>query len=268
MMVRTSASRKAASPQAQHARGDPLRRGRVVLDKRLQRGVGSRHRAGRRRKSRQRDLSFQDQGRAASRNLPASLRADESQAFGIAGGSQTGAGSAGPAGGDRARLRACRHSPQAAISPAAARALPAARGDVGGRQRGRCAGSSRRPSTIPVTLSSMRSTKACRTSRAPRSSGACHFLLGALYYTLVTPERVSRLSRGEADGTDAANAIEQLVQATVASLQASAARSARAVATAALSQPTNNLAVVVQKFSSFASAPATFGTDCDQKGKP
>jgi AcrR family transcriptional regulator len=49
-----------------------------------------------------------------------------------------------------------------------------------------------------------------------------HFLLGALYYTLVTPERVSRLSRGEADGSDAANAIEQLVRATVASLQAPA----------------------------------------------
>jgi hypothetical protein len=49
-----------------------------------------------------------------------------------------------------------------------------------------------------------------------------HFLLGALYYTLVTPERVSRLSRGEADGTDPANAIEQLVRATVASLQAPA----------------------------------------------
>lgn len=47
-----------------------------------------------------------------------------------------------------------------------------------------------------------------------------HFLLGALYYSLVTPERVSRLSRGEADGTDAANAIEQLVRATVASLRA------------------------------------------------
>lgn len=47
-----------------------------------------------------------------------------------------------------------------------------------------------------------------------------HFLLGALYYTLVTPERVSRLSRGEADGEDAASAIEQLVQATVASMQA------------------------------------------------
>src|SRR5580658_4974384 len=49
-----------------------------------------------------------------------------------------------------------------------------------------------------------------------------HFLLGALYYTLVTTERVSRLSRGEADGADAANAIEQLVRATVASFQAPA----------------------------------------------
>jgi AcrR family transcriptional regulator len=49
-----------------------------------------------------------------------------------------------------------------------------------------------------------------------------HFLLGALYYTLVTPERVSRLSRGEADGDDPGEAIEQLVQSTVASLQAPA----------------------------------------------
>ncbi len=57
-----------------------------------------------------------------------------------------------------------------------------------------------------------------------------HFLLGALYYTLVTPERVSRLSRGDADGTDAGDAIEQLVQATVASLQASALDQARAIA--------------------------------------
>jgi AcrR family transcriptional regulator len=47
-----------------------------------------------------------------------------------------------------------------------------------------------------------------------------HFLLGALYYTLVTPERISRLSRGSADGTDPGHAIEQLVRATVASLQA------------------------------------------------
>src|SRR4051812_10249176 len=49
-----------------------------------------------------------------------------------------------------------------------------------------------------------------------------HFLLGALYYSLVTPERVSRLARGEADGADSASAIEQLVRATVASLQAPA----------------------------------------------
>jgi AcrR family transcriptional regulator len=47
----------------------------------------------------------------------------------------------------------------------------------------------------------------------------CHFLLGALYYSLVMPERVTRLARGEADGADAASAIEQLVQATVAALQ-------------------------------------------------
>ena len=66
----------------------------------------------------------------------------------------------------------------------------------------------------------MRSTKACRTSRATRSSGAGIFCLGALYYTLVTPERVSRLSRGSADGTDAGDAVEQLVRSTVASMQA------------------------------------------------
>jgi AcrR family transcriptional regulator len=54
----------------------------------------------------------------------------------------------------------------------------------------------------------------------------CHFLLGALYYSLVTPERVSRLSRGEADGSDAASAIEQLVRSTVASLQAPALENA------------------------------------------
>jgi AcrR family transcriptional regulator len=49
-----------------------------------------------------------------------------------------------------------------------------------------------------------------------------HFLLGALYYTLVQPERVARLSRGDADGADAATAIEQLVRATVAAFQAAA----------------------------------------------
>jgi AcrR family transcriptional regulator len=48
----------------------------------------------------------------------------------------------------------------------------------------------------------------------------CQFLLGALYYALVNPERVSRLSRGESDGSDIAEGIEQLVCSTVASLQA------------------------------------------------
>jgi hypothetical protein len=48
----------------------------------------------------------------------------------------------------------------------------------------------------------------------------CHFLLGALYYTLITPERITRLSRGEADGGDTAEAIEQLVRSSVAALQA------------------------------------------------
>jgi len=73
-----------------------------------------------------------------------------------------------------------------------------------------------------------------------------HFLLGALYYTLVTPERVSRLSRGEADGADAANAIEQLVRATVASLQAPAldrpVSARRRVATHVKSQENNTTA--------------------------
>src|SRR5690349_22659654 len=49
-----------------------------------------------------------------------------------------------------------------------------------------------------------------------------HFVLDALYYSLVTPERVTRLSRGDADGSDPGEAIEQLVQSTVASLQAPA----------------------------------------------
>ena len=46
------------------------------------------------------------------------------------------------------------------------------------------------------------------------------FLLGALYYALINPERVSRLSSGDADGADLAEGIEQLVASTVSSLQA------------------------------------------------
>src|SRR6201995_2489541 len=40
-----------------------------------------------------------------------------------------------------------------------------------------------------------------------------HFLLGALYFSLVTPKRVSRRSRRAADGTAASSALPQLVRA-------------------------------------------------------
>ena len=50
----------------------------------------------------------------------------------------------------------------------------------------------------------------------------CHFLLGALYYTLVNPERVTRLSRGAAKGDDLDQAVDQLVLATMAALKAPA----------------------------------------------
>jgi AcrR family transcriptional regulator len=46
----------------------------------------------------------------------------------------------------------------------------------------------------------------------------CHFLLGALYYTLVNGGRINRLTDHRCDGNDRDTAIEQLVNATVASL--------------------------------------------------
>jgi AcrR family transcriptional regulator len=66
----------------------------------------------------------------------------------------------------------------------------------------------------------------------PRSAlvWRCHFLLGALYYTLITPERITRLSFGEADASDPAEAIEQIVRATVAALQAPGVDGASAAA--------------------------------------
>ncbi|MES1953799.1 TetR/AcrR family transcriptional regulator [Salinisphaera hydrothermalis] len=48
----------------------------------------------------------------------------------------------------------------------------------------------------------------------------CHFLLGALYYTLINPERVDRLSRGDAHGNDPEEVLDQLVAATVGALKA------------------------------------------------
>lgn len=44
------------------------------------------------------------------------------------------------------------------------------------------------------------------------------FLLGGLYYTLINPERVTRLSRGAVDGTRVEEAIDQLVEATLSGL--------------------------------------------------
>ena len=52
-----------------------------------------------------------------------------------------------------------------------------------------------------TTPSSRRSTEPAASAAHPDRL-AIHFLLGALYYTLVNPERVTRLSRGEADGAD------------------------------------------------------------------
>lgn len=47
-----------------------------------------------------------------------------------------------------------------------------------------------------------------------------HFLLGALYYALVNPERVTRLSGGTVDGADRELAVEQIVEASFASFRA------------------------------------------------
>ncbi|KEQ04539.1 TetR/AcrR family transcriptional regulator [Pseudorhizobium pelagicum] len=46
------------------------------------------------------------------------------------------------------------------------------------------------------------------------------FLLGALYYSLINPDRVTRLSAGVVDGNDRDAAIEHLIQATYASFAA------------------------------------------------
>ncbi|MEO3999588.1 TetR/AcrR family transcriptional regulator [Mesorhizobium sp. CAU 1732] len=46
------------------------------------------------------------------------------------------------------------------------------------------------------------------------------FLLGSLYYALINPERVSRLSDGRVDGNDHDRAIEQIVEASHASFLA------------------------------------------------
>lgn len=60
-----------------------------------------------------------------------------------------------------------------------------------------------------------------------------HFLLGALYYALINPERVTRLSGGAVDGADRDQAVEQIVEASFASFRAlSTGRATRPVETA------------------------------------
>lgn len=49
------------------------------------------------------------------------------------------------------------------------------------------------------------------------------FLLGALYYALINPERVTRLSDGAIDGNDRQVAINQIVEASYASFRSLAA---------------------------------------------
>jgi AcrR family transcriptional regulator len=46
------------------------------------------------------------------------------------------------------------------------------------------------------------------------------FLLGSLYYTLINPERITRLSDGATNGDDHAHAIDQIVTASYASFRA------------------------------------------------
>ena len=46
------------------------------------------------------------------------------------------------------------------------------------------------------------------------------FLLGSLYYTLINPQRIDRLSDGAVDGADQDEAIRQIVEASFASFRA------------------------------------------------
>ncbi len=49
----------------------------------------------------------------------------------------------------------------------------------------------------------------------------CHFLLGGLYYTLVTGDRIDRLTDGRETGADHNRAIDELARSTAAGLLAS-----------------------------------------------
>ena len=51
------------------------------------------------------------------------------------------------------------------------------------------------------------------------------FLLGALYYALINPERITRLSDGQVDGNDHEKAISEVVAASFATFRALATSS-------------------------------------------
>lgn len=53
------------------------------------------------------------------------------------------------------------------------------------------------------------------------------FLLGSLYYVLINPERITRLSDGRVDGTDHERAVEEVVKASFAGFRALAAPTAQ-----------------------------------------
>mgnify|MGYP000610361645 CR=1 FL=1 len=57
---------------------------------------------------------------------------------------------------------------------------------------------------------------------APKESivWCSQFLLGSLYYALINPERITRLSDGMADGNDHSRAIQEIVEASFASFRA------------------------------------------------
>lgn len=64
------------------------------------------------------------------------------------------------------------------------------------------------------------------------------FLLGALYYALINPERVTRLSHGEVDGNDREAAVHQIVAASYASFRDLAAEPTKTAVDSILQEKT------------------------------
>ena len=64
------------------------------------------------------------------------------------------------------------------------------------------------------------------------------FLLGALYYALINPERVTRLSGGSVDGNDRDAAVSQIVEASFASFKSLAATPEKSAASDIIQEST------------------------------